>query len=319
MRSEQVSPAVIDTELPPKIDPQDPRLSRAFGTWEGFKLAHAQQIASLGTMSIRDTSLLVAEFSALISLNVGLKPEPRGILDVKKTADLHQLLTETGDKVIFMRHGEQSPPEWIASIQDPVIRKIRMMQNPFNRDDCLTNRGFVDVFATAFGLFYLQQVTQRNIQIISSENRRAKEAGEIMVNIIPGSTVSVLAGLDSISYKDESDLPPVSLEELMTDLPSGHMPWIPELVDKLCRVPQGGEKQSDLIIQAVDDLLCLDSPPGSRNLLIALTHSQQLAEVLRRVKNLTDPAIRFPELTMIAYEGQNQLHISPRGVLKNLD
>lgn len=305
-------------ELSPNIDFPDPRLSKTFKAWDRFKLTHPRQVASLGTLPIRHVALLAAELSKTISEAVGLSRPGTGVgvaLDFKKISDLCQFLNAEGDRVMFMRHGEQNPPGRIASIEDPVIRKIRMMQNPFNSDDSLTNRGFVDVFATAFGLLYLAQATQRNVQVVSSENRRAREVGEIVVNMIPGSTFSVAEGLDSISYKDENDKPPVSLEQLMADLPTGHMPWIPEIVDRLCRVPQRGGKQSDLIIQTIADLLSLGSSPKGRNLLIALTHSQQIAEVSRVTNASHDLSARYPELSMVTVDEGNMVQVFPKGIL----
>lgn len=93
------------------------------------------------------------------------------------------------------------------------------------------------------------------------------------------------------------------------------MPWIPELVDKWSKGTRGGLKQSEVIVKVVANLMQLGLQENGRDLFIVLTHSQQLAEVLRVCGMLEDPSIRFPELTMLAARNNSDLTILPRGIL----
>lgn len=100
----------------------------------------------------------------------------------------------------------------------------------------------------------------------------------------------------------------------MEALPLGVMPWEPELVDRWCKTTKKGIKQSAAITEEIEGLINLGIGQGN-DLFLALTHSQQLAEVLRVEGKLQDPNIRFPELTMIAVGDGSNLTIFPKGVL----
>lgn len=308
-----VSGPIID--LPQYKDLIDLRLPRAFRVWAAFKENHNTEIARIGTLAPEVIAVLANELSSLVSRVIGTRDNKVSPVEAEKLTRLTDIIAGEGNRIIFMRHGEQSPPEWISSISDPAIRKIRMMQNPFNREDCLTNNAFLDVFATALSLFYIQETTGRNLHILSSENRRAEEVAGIISDVIPNSTLSIEEGLDSVSYRDENDDPPVILEQLLEDLPLGTMPWIPRLVDKLCKKTRNGVRQSDVIIKTIADLMHTGFQNEGTDLIVVLTHSQQLAEVLRVAGILQDPYIRFPELTMISVRNENDLIILPRGVL----
>lgn len=320
MGFEHVASSVyIDTSLLPNTDLTDPRIPRAFNSWLRFKQANSGQILNISQLTTDQVSDMGQALSGSIEEAVGLARvgTGKGIALSRRNlgAVLEYLAADQKTKTVFMRHGEQSPPEWISTIEDPTIRKIRMMQNPFNKDDCLTNRGFVDVFATAFGLLYLQQASGRNLHILSSKNRRAQEVAGVISNMVPQATFTSLEGLDSISYKDETDDPAFTLEHLIDQLPpGGHMPWDPELVNRLCKPVRSGQQCAEVIVETVEALLHSSDQPDN-DLFLALTHSQQLAEVLRVRRNLPDPTIRYPELTMIAVES-SKVHVFPRGILE---
>lgn len=302
-------------ELPSNnIDLPDLRLPRALKAWNGFRNLHFQQITSIGTLQPGEIALLAQSLSGTVneSINAGIVPIDHA--SAEKIALLKDTLKGGGNRAIFMRHGEQSPPEWISAIADPCIRKIRMMQNPFNREDLLTNKGLVNVFVTAFGLLYITQAIGKNFHVLSSENSRAKEVARIISTVVPGTTLSVLCGLTCITYKDERDNPPATIEELLEDIPSGFMPWNPELIDKWCKVPRGVIKQSEVIIKTVAGLIKKGTAEDGDNLFLILTHTQQLAEVLRLRGRLEDPSIRFPELTMLVLRGINDCLIFERGI-----
>lgn len=313
-----ISGSIIN--LPPLADLHDPRLPRAFKGWTEFSLNHAQQLSEIGIMKPRQVVDLAQEFSSTISKAIGVGIERSGLASISenKLVQLTDIVSGTGNRVIFMRHGEQSPPEWISSLTNPVLKKIRMMRDPFNRQDLLTNNGLVDVFVTALALLHVQVLTGRRTRIFSSENVRAKEAAYIISVVIPGSVVSPLEGLNCIIYKDEIDHPPVTEEDLMNDLPLGTMPWNPQLVDKLCKSPKSGMSQSEAIINTIGGLVEYADRKNGNKLAIVVTHNQQIAEVLKQVGKLEDPSIRFPELTMVVLNNTG-LAILPRGVLGRTD
>ncbi len=303
--------------LPQYKDFSDLRLPRAFRTWTDFKANHPLEIAGIGTLPPYRIMILAYELSNLISkaINIDVEGNNTDYVEKAKLVQLRDIVLGEGNRIIFMRHGEQSPHEWISSIPDPAIRKIRMMQNPFNKEDSLTNRGFVDAFTTAFSLLYLQENTRRRLHILYSENTRAKEVAEIVSIVIPGSTFAAEEGLNSISYRDEYDDPPLALEQLLEELPSGAMPWDPELVDRLCKRTRSGLSQSEVIINIVADLMKKGTAEEGNDLIVVFTHTQQLAEVLRSTDRLQDPNMRFPELTMFAFGKDCAFQILPRGVL----
>ncbi len=311
-----VSSSIID--LPPIADLTDPRLPRAFNSWTQFRLNHAQQFKEIGTIHPAEVILLAKEFSSAISEAIGVGSEkscPGSSLSEEKLASLTNIISGDGNKAIFMRHGEQSPPEWISSLTDPALQKIRMMRDPFNRHDLLTNNSLVDVFVTALALLHIQALTGKRTRIFSSENLRAKEAAYIISVVISGSELATLEGLNCISYKNELDQPPVTEEDLLTDLPSGMMPWNPRLVDKLCKKSKSGIGPSEAIISTIGGLLDYVDRENGNKLAIVLTHTQQIAEVLRVSGRLNDSSDRFPELTMIAVRKANELLVLRRGLL----
>lgn len=312
-----VSDSIID--LPPIADLTDPRLPRAFKGWTQFSQNHSQQIEKISSLQSAEVVSLARELSSTISKVIGVGTERSSInpISEEKILQLTDIISGVGNRVIFMRHGEQSPPEWISSLADPALQKIRMMREPFNRQDLLTNNSLVDVFVTALALLHVRVLTGKRTRIFSSENLRAKEAAYIISTVISGFSIATLEGLSCITYKDEIDQPPVTEEDLLTDLPSGMMPWNPQLVDKLCKRPKSGLSQSEAIINTMGGLVEYAYRKNGNKLAIALTHSQQIAEVLRQTGGLDDPAIRFPELSMIVVsELPDQVQIFPRGVLK---
>lgn len=310
-----VAGSIID--LPHNLDLLDDlRLPRVFKAWMDFKTQHQEQISAIGTLQLGEVVSLAKQLSTSISQAIGIEANTnQEVISKAKMAQLVGAISGEGNRVIFMRHGEQSPPEWVFSILQPPLRKIRMMQNPYNTDDLLTNKTLVDVFLTAFGLLYIKETIGKEIRILSSENLRAKEVAEVISTIIPEATFSTQAGLTSITYRDEKDEPPISIEEILKEIPTGFMPWDPKLVDRLCKRTSSGLRQSELIINTVRDLVNnATKKDGSNNLQIVLTHTQQLAEVLRQRGKLEDPMIRFPELTMLALE-ESGAQILPWGIL----
>ncbi|MEK7617481.1 MAG: hypothetical protein AAB414_05540 [Patescibacteria group bacterium] len=306
-------------DLPPYRDLIDLRVPRAFRVWRSFRERHESEIESIGVLTPERVAILSNELATSVGHVIGNRNENADPVDATKLTQLQNLIAPPGRKIVFMRHGEQDPPEWIASIEDPAVRKVRMMQNPFNKQDCLTNKGFVNVFATVLSLYYLVESTGKKLRIFSSENRRAEEVAGIMSYLIPNSTFSIEEGLDSISYRDENDDPPATLEQILEDLPSGNMPWIPQLVDKWSKRPSD-ENQSVLIAKAVAELMAMAATEGrGSDLTVVLTHSQQLAETLRYEGVLENPHIRFPELTMIAAVKAGKPDIFPAGVLEEND
>lgn len=317
MGIEQGTPVVNSSaDLPLHKDLIDLRLPRAFRAWTDFQIKHIQQIAGIGTLKLEEIVSLGDELSASISQAIGINAiEPTSHISRDKIIRLASSISGKGNRIIFMRHGEQSSPEWIFSIPNPGLRKIRMMQNPFNEEDLLTNRGLVDVFTTAFILLYVKETAGRKVRVLSSENKRAVEVAEIISTIIPDATYAKSEGLSCITYRDERDDPPVSLEDILADLPSGFMPWEPTLVDKLCKDTKGGVKQSAVIVGTISDLMTLGTDGEGNELYVVLTHNQQLAEVLREVGKLDDPAMRFPELTMLVLGDINDCLVLEGGIL----
>lgn len=300
----------------PLIDLPDLRLTRAFKAWTEFKIDHQPQITAIGSLAVEEIITLGDELARSMGAAIGFDgtSDQAGRIDQKKIKTLTDAVAGEGNKVVFMRHGEQSPPEWVHSISQPALRKIRMMQDPFNKDDLLTNKALVDVFLTAFGLLYVKEATGKNVHILSSENLRAKEVAEVIAVVIPDSTFATQEGLNSVVYKDERDEPPISIEDILNDLPSGFMPWEPTLVDKFCKETRDGGKQSEAIMRTVGDLVLQRTMEGD-DLYVILTHSQQLAEVLRQTGKSYDPSVRYPELSMIMLTGQDQRRILPVGIL----
>lgn len=308
-----VSGSIID--LPPVAGLTDPRLPRAFRGWTQFCQDHSQQIGRIGMMHPSEVISLAEELAITVGKTVGIDAEGYRLnLGEQKIVKLTDIISGEGNRVIFMRHAEQSPPEWISSLSDPVLRKIRMMQDPFNRQDLVANNGLIDVFVTALVLLHARDATGRRTRIFSSENLRAKEAAYIISVVIPGSGLATLEGLNCITYKNEMDQPPLTDEELLADLPSGMMPWNPHLVDKLCKRPKSGMSQSETIISTISGLFDYGDRKNGNKLTIVLTHNQQIAEVLREAGKLDDPSVRFSELTMLVIKNNN-LTIFPRGVL----
>lgn len=310
----------FDIDLFLNKDLTDPRLPRAFKGWNQFSQHHHQQIERIGTLHPVEVISLSKELAGTIGKTIGIDAESYKLsLSEKKIVKLIDVISGHGNRVIFMRHPEQSPPEWISSLSNPALRKIRMMQDPFNRQDLLSNNGLVDVFVTALALLHVRDATGKTTRIFSSENLRAKEAAYIFSIVIPGSGLATLEGLNCITYKNEMDQPPMTDEDLLADLPSGMMPWNPDLVDRLCKRPKSGMSPSEAIISTIGGLVDYGDRKNGNKMAIALTHNQQIAEVLRATGKLDDPSARFPELTMFVPARVGGLTIFRKGVLAEDD
>lgn len=320
MGIEQGTPVVgFNSELLHHTDLQDLRLFRAFKCWDGFKTTHQQQIENIGNLSLQELISLSGQLSNSINeaIGIGIEKVTLDPLNEEKVILLNDFLSGVGSRIVFMRHGEQSPPEWIFSISHPGVRKIRMMQNPFNKEDLLTNKGLAEIFAVSLVFLHIQAKTGKKVRILSSENMRALELAEMVATVIEDSSCTTNEGLSCITYKDERDHPPVTVEQILEDLPLGAMPWDPQLVDKWCKNNRSGKKQSESIISTVEHLYKLGTDKDGNELLIVLTHTQQLAETLKLTGKLVDPYIRFPELTMIAIKDVNNPLVLRKGIFSD--
>lgn len=146
--------------------------------------------------------------------------------------------------------------------------------------------------------------------------------GRVISLIVEGSTFITNDGLNCITYKDERDEPPAIVEDIFIDLPTGHMPWNPELIDKWCKSSKNGTRQSDTIQNTIKGLIEQRDTTEGENLFLVLTHTQQLAEVLRLRGRLENPSMRFPELTMVILGDKgcfilNQGIFSPKEVMED--
>ncbi|KKS03827.1 hypothetical protein A2W45_02335 [Candidatus Curtissbacteria bacterium RIFCSPHIGHO2_12_41_11] len=300
----------------PQTELLDLRLYSAFNALREFKDRNVLDLLHLGELDATKAASLANELA--ISIFQSLKIEPNGQTpDQVKPEKIEQLTSATqslGNKLIVIRHAEQSPPEWVFTIPRADLRKIRMMQNPFNRMDLITNKSLAEVFATGFILCYLSARTGKDIKIFSSENARAFEIARVIKQMAPNSTIVIDEGLTCITYKDEGDDPCVTVEQILADVPSGFMPWEPKLIDKLCKPTRNGQRPSKTIEDSISYLYNQKDDPTGNSLFIALTHSQQLSEVLNKAKELADPSTRLPEMSMIAIGCDNFL-ILERGVL----
>lgn len=90
----------------------DPRLCRAFQDWEGFKFLHFDQIKNIGILPSSEVAQLTHSLSSSVmeSLGINAYDEPIGA-SKRKIGQLVSAVEGEGNRIIFMRHGEQSPPE----------------------------------------------------------------------------------------------------------------------------------------------------------------------------------------------------------------
>lgn len=303
----------------PPADLSDLRLRPAVQVWEDFRNTNIETILNIGKLNSKEVASLAKKVTAQIEEAIGMARPGQGMgseLSPSKLDAAKSYLEIPGDRIIFMRHGEQSPYQWISDYTDLTVRKIRMMQNPYNSNDPLTNRGFIDVFATAVGMLHLQRASGRVVTVLSSGYRRADEVGRIITEVVPGTAFGHNEGLESISYKSEQDDPSMTLARLYRELPpGGHMPWDPALVERYCRRTATGGSPSEAVKQVVANILRGENSDGNR-LTIAVTHSQQIAEVLRVKGVMPNPSVRFSELTMIAI-APAAVNISERGLLQD--
>ncbi|MBI2597464.1 hypothetical protein HYW41_04870 [Candidatus Daviesbacteria bacterium] len=316
MGTERGTPVLNSDIYLSSLDLPDLRLPRVFQAWTDFRIAHQQRFTALETLAPAELTWLTVELSRSMSRTLGT--EVVSSVSNQKVAQLVDAVSGNGNRIIFMRHGEQSSPERVCSISDPRLRKIRMMQDPFNKEDLLTNKGLVDVFVTAFSLLYVTETTGKRLNVLSSENLRAKEVAGVVARVIPSTTFATNEGLNCITYRDERDVPPATIEGLLEDLPAGFMPWNPALIDKWCKKTRSGIRPSEAIIRTIAALMRLGTKIDGDELFLVSTHNQQLAEALRLKARLENPFMRFPELTMIVVRDKNDLTIFPRGVLSQV-
>lgn len=304
-------------EAPQTTETIDLRLFSAFKVWGEFKAQHQQELATIKSLEPHQVTSLANNLADSVYKAIGFDPGESGVSRVSKNklTKLVNAASPQGNTTIFVRHAEQSPPEWVFSIPRQDIRKIRMMQNPFNNEDLITNKAVAEAFSTGFSLHYLKAVTGKNLRIVSSENMRALEIAKVISHMVEDTTIRTDAGLTCITYKDERDEPSVTFDQLLADLPSGFMPWVPELVDKWCKETKGGKKPSQAIVESVGELYTEGLDSSGNDIIIALTHSQQLGEVLSLAGKLNDPGARFPELSMFVVN-ENSPTILRRGILQ---
>jgi len=307
----------LTADLLPDSELTDIRLHRAYRAWSNFRQKHPEELSDLGNLRIKDVVFLASELGESVyqAVVADISGGSHGNwISEEKLTQLDEVVSGDGSRIMFVRHGEQSPPEWIFSIPRPELRKIRMMQNPFNREDFITNKGIAEAFSTALTLAYVQEKNGKKTTILTSENSRAWEVANIIAVVVRGSTVSVDEGLSCITYKDERDDPTVDIEQLLEDLPSGMMPWNPELVDKWCKTTRSGIMPSEAIINSVGRIYNEGLNRDDDSFYVVLTHNQQLAEFMKLAGRLKDSAVRFPELSMLV-ASNDKFVVFRRGVL----
>ena len=294
----------------------DLRVFRASRVFQEFTLRNREDLSRLGQLDATQAANLANELALSVFQSLNLEKQDQSLPDQvnpEKVEQLTQVVQGDGTRLVVIRHAEQSPPEFIYSIPRTDLRKIRMMQNPFNQQDLITNKSFAESYATSLIIAYVAQRTGKEVRIYSSENMRALEIAKLISQMTQGA-IAVDEGLSCITYKDEHDNPSVTLEQILAEIPSGFMPWNPELVDKLCKPTKSGGKPSEAIIRSLQNLFNQKSD-DSNVLIVALTHSQQMAEALSLAGLLTDHTVRLSELSMVALGGV-QDHIFERGILR---
>lgn len=139
-----------------------------------------------------------------------------------------------GGLAIIFRHGEQKHDEPAREFDDGVSpearKKIRMMQQPFNKDDLLTDKSIAETIGTAAAIQDALSRAGRTVEEIeSSSNARALSVAWLMSRML-SVPVKPVRALDCIDYP--SDLPDVQIQEQLRST-KGAIGWDRDDVDRI--------------------------------------------------------------------------------------
>ena len=161
----------------------DLRVFRASRVFQEFTLRNREDLSRLGQLDATQAANLANELALSVFQSLNLEKQDQSLPDQvnpEKVEQLTQVVQGDGTRLVVIRHAEQSPPEFIYSIPRTDLRKIRMMQNPFNQQDLITNKSFAESYATSLIIAYVAQRTGKEVRIYSSENMRALEIAKLI-------------------------------------------------------------------------------------------------------------------------------------------
>lgn len=214
---------------------------------------------------------------------------PRSI-DSETVLGLADIVGSSKGGLIIMRHGVQSiPDQERQQLVDP-LRKIRLMQMPYNYDDPATAQSVAEASSLAIILMHMSKVNDISVEIKTSANRRAAEIGAVL-SVSNQFNVSVDDRLTCVNYPtDKTD---EELDLLLGSENKGALTWERQRIDGVC-----GEGTYDSISANIRSLIneYRDKP----QLTVCVTHTPQTnaSDILAH-----DTPVRMPELGMRIFAG----------------
>jgi len=216
--------------------------------------------------------------SALPASDAKVRP-----IDGEKAAVLEEYIAENNGGLIVMRHGIQYVEDDTRKVLIDPVRKIRLMQMPFNHQDPADAQSLAEAAGLALVLNFISREHNIPIDIRTSQNTRAADIAAIL-SVVNGFQVAEDSRLTCVNYP--SDRTDEELERLLGENSGGALVFKREILDAVC-----GEGTYDRLTDDVNSLVTQYRNGGK--LVIALTHTPQTnaADVMAG-----DAPVRMPEL-----------------------
>lgn len=244
---------------------QDQRFARFYGD-----AVQAEEFARRARISQFEVER-IARLANIVQLKAnhgGLREQATMLreVDPQPVANALEALTGEGGRVVMMRHGGQTVNPQVALMSDD-LKKIRMMQLPFNMFDPLSAHSRAEAFGTAIPLRVAQERTGKTLEIRTSENARALQLAVLIARIANAGSFLIDRRLTCVNYRSIG----VSDEQLLQWLAEskGSLPWKPEIVNRVC-----GEGTFEKIVRDVDRVIT-EGIANPNKIVLCITHTQQ--------------------------------------------
>lgn len=253
---------------------QDPRIPLILRTWDDIKRD------GLGTWNAGEVADFANEAMGIALRNVMSidtivdKKETVRVVKARSVLELSKALQRGG--LLVLRHATQA--------SKATLKRIKM-----SLPDNMTNQATTDslIESLAVGIA-LRRTQERDLlsdtQIITSENARSAGPAVVIAKIV-SAPVNIEPALTCINY-----LPDVQDDVFEKNTKDGSVSWNRKNVDTVA-----GDKTYDRMKRAMSSLVTKYVKLGK--LVVAITHTQQLSEFLRRAGLAED---QFPEYAGLA-------------------
>lgn len=225
--------------------------------------------------------------------------------DIKpgKVRALSDFIEMNNGGLIIMRHGRQFIEDEQRKLLTGSMRKINLMQLPFNDEDPADAQSLSEAAGLSIALKSILRDFELPIRMISSRNARAADIAAVIC-VANNADIQIDDRLTCVNYP--SDIPAEQLVRLIGENNNGALTWNKEIIDPVC-----GEGTFDKITSDVSELIAETS--NFTGLTVCITHTPQMnaADLIA-----SNSPVRVPELGFRIF-GRNQSLQFPNSIFED--